>query len=113
MEDAMTTLKELEAQLLSLMPSEQAAIIQLLSNNLANTWEGIRKTPDVMGGDACIRETRIPVWLLVSYRRLGLSEAKLLENHPDLSATDLANAWAYAAAYPDEIEIAIRKQDEA
>jgi uncharacterized protein (DUF433 family) len=109
----MTTLKELEAQLLSLAPSEQAAIIQLLSNNLANTWEGIRKTPDVMGGDACIRETRIPVWLLVSYRRLGLSETKLLENHPDLSATDLANAWAYAAAYSDEIEIAIRKQDEA
>jgi len=109
----MTTLKELEAQLLSLAPSEQAAIIQLLSNNLANTWEGIRKTPNVMGGDACIRETRIPVWLLVSCRRLGLSEAKLLENYPGLSATDLANAWAYAAAYPDEIEITIRRQDEA
>jgi uncharacterized protein (DUF433 family) len=109
----MTTLKELEAQLLSLKPSEQAAIIQLLSNKLANTWEGIRKTPNVMGGDACIRETRIPVWLLVSYRRLGLSEAKLLENYPDLSATDLANAWNYAETYPDEIELAIQQQDEA
>jgi len=109
----MTTLKQLEAQLLLLKPSEQAAIIQLLSNNLANTWEGIGKTPNVMGGDACIRDTRIPVWLLISYRRLGLSEAKLLENYPDLSATDLANAWAYAAIYPSEIEIAIRKQDEA
>jgi uncharacterized protein (DUF433 family) len=109
----MTTPKQLEAQVLSLQPSEQAAIIQLLSNNLANNWIGIRKTPDVMGGDACIRNTRIPVWLLVSYRRLGLSEAKLLENYPDLSATDLANAWVYAETYPDEIELAIRKQDEA
>jgi uncharacterized protein (DUF433 family) len=79
----------------------------------ANTWAGIRKTPNVMGGDACIRETRIPVWLLVSYRRLGLSEAKLLENYPDLSATDLANAWNYAETYPDEIELAIQQQDEA
>jgi uncharacterized protein (DUF433 family) len=109
----MTIPKQLEAQLLSLKPSEQAAIIQLLSNNLANNWTGICKTPDVMGGDACIRDTRIPVWLLVSYRRLGLSEAKLLENYPDLSATDLANAWSYAENYPDEIELAIRKQDEA
>jgi uncharacterized protein (DUF433 family) len=109
----MTILKELETQLLALQPAEQAAIIQLLSNNLANTWAGIRKTPDVMGGEACIRNTRIPVWLLVSYRRLGLSEAKLLDNYPDLTATDLSNAWAYAETYPDEIAIALRKQDEA
>ena len=68
----MSKLKELETQLLSLKPSEQASIIQLLSNNLANTWEGIRKTPNVMGGEACIRETRIPIWLLVSYRNMGL-----------------------------------------
>ena len=40
----MSKLKELETQLLSLKPSEQASIIRLLSNNLANTWEGIRKT---------------------------------------------------------------------
>ncbi len=109
----MTTLKNLEAQLLALSPSEQAAVIQLLSNKLANTWVGIRKTFDVMGGEACIRDTRIPVWLMVSYQRLGLSEAKLLENYPTLSATDLANAWAYAEAYPEEIEMAIRRQDEA
>ena len=108
----MSTLQELETQLLSLKPSEQASIIQLLSNNLANTWEGIRKTPNVMGGEACIRETRIPVWLMVSYRNMGLSEAKILENHPDLSATDLVNSWAYESAFPDEISIAIRKQEE-
>jgi uncharacterized protein (DUF433 family) len=113
MEDKMSDLKALEAQLLSLKPSEQASIIQLLSKNLANTWQGIRKTPNVMGGEACIRDTRIPVWLLVNYRNMGLSEAKLLENYPDLSATDLANAWAYAETFPDEIAIAIRRQDEA
>ena len=108
----MSKLKELETQLLSLKPSEQASIIQLLSNNLANTWEGIRKTPNVMGGEACIRETRIPVWLVVSYRNMGLSEAKILENYPDLSAIDLVNSWAYESAFPDEISIAIRKQEE-
>jgi uncharacterized protein (DUF433 family) len=107
------TLTELKAQLLSLTPAQKAEIIQLLSQNLANTWQGINKTPGVMGGDACIKQTRIPVWLIVSYRRLGLSEAKILDNYPTLSAADLANAWTYAEAYPDEIEAAIQKHEEA
>jgi hypothetical protein len=29
-----------------------------------------------------------------------------------LSATDIANAWAYAEAFPDEIETEIRKNEE-
>lgn len=78
----------------------------------ANTWQGINKTPGVMGGDACIRETRIPVWLLVSYQRSGLSEAKILDNYPSLSAVDLANAWSYAQTYANEIEAAIAKHNE-
>jgi len=34
----------------------------------------IRSTPDVMGGDVCIRETRIPVWLIVRYKQSGYSD---------------------------------------
>jgi uncharacterized protein (DUF433 family) len=70
-------------------------------------WSGIQKTPSVMGGKACIRQTRIPVWLLVSYRRQGATDAHILEGHPHLSAADLVNAFSYAEAYPDEIETAI------
>jgi len=29
------------------------------------------KKPDRCGGDACIRDHRIPVWALVNYRRLA------------------------------------------
>lgn len=108
----MTLKKELEAQLLSLSPEEKAKAIQILAHSL-NVWHGIEKTPGVMGGDACIVRTRIPIWLLVSYRRLGTSDAELLDNYPTLSATDLANAWAYAEANADEIETAIREQQEA
>jgi hypothetical protein len=49
----------------------------------------------------------------LSYRRMGLSEAKLLENYPDLTATDLANAWSYSEAQSVEIHRAIAQQDEA
>ena len=50
---------------------------------------------------------------MVSYRRQSATDAHILEGHPDLSAADLVNAFSYAEAYPDEIERAIREQEEA
>jgi uncharacterized protein (DUF433 family) len=97
------TIKKLEAQLLTLTSTEKAQIIQLLTQNLVNTWQGISKTPGVCDGDACIRNSRIPVWVLESFRRLGMKESRLLDNYATLTATDLANAWAYVAAFPDKI----------
>lgn len=107
------TLKELQSQLLALSPEERAETMQILAASLSNRWIGIEKTPGVMGGDACIRQTRIPVWLLVSLRRQGASEAYLLEDYPTLTATDLVNAWHYAAAFASEIEAAIARQEAA
>ena len=106
------TTQELQAQLLSLSSIERSNLIQFLTHSLEAPWQGICKTPGVMGGEACVRDTRIPVWLLVSYTRLGLSEAKLLDNYPTLTAKDLVNAWSYASAYADEIDRAIAQQDE-
>src|SRR5262249_31053993 len=37
------------------------------------------KTPNVCGGGACIRNTRITVHGLVHYRQLGLSDERILE----------------------------------
>lgn len=107
------TLKELETQLLALTLIEKAEAIQILIQTLSNGSQGITKTSGVMGGDACIANTRLPVWLFVSLRRQGTSDAELLDFYPHLSAADLVNVWAYADAHPDEIEIALREQDEA
>jgi uncharacterized protein (DUF433 family) len=106
------TLKELEPQLLALSDDEKAQVVQLLSQGKITPWRGIEKTPDVCGGSACIARTRITVWGLVEARRLGYSEAELLTSYRLLSATDIANAWAYAEAFPDEIETEIRENDE-
>lgn len=106
------TLKKLEPKLLALTPAEKAQAIQLLAQSLSNTWQGIEKTPGVCGGEACIAKTRIPVWILVNARRLCITEAELLYDYPTISAADLTNAWAYAKAFPEEIEIAIRQNEE-
>ena len=45
-----------------------------ITNVAVSSW--IQKTPDVIGGDACIRNTRIAVWMLVDARNLGMSGRK-------------------------------------
>jgi uncharacterized protein (DUF433 family) len=107
------TIQELETQVLSLNLADKAKLISLLTQNLTNGSLGIKKTLGVCGGDACIGNTRIPVWVLVGYRRLGSSDAELLKCYPHLTAADLVNAWAYADAYPEEIETAIRENEAA
>jgi uncharacterized protein (DUF433 family) len=107
------TIQELQTQLLALTTDEKSNFIQLLKNSLETPWQGISKTHGVMGGKACIRDTRIPVWLLVSYRRMGLTEAQLLDNYPSLTAIDLVNSWSYNSANSEEIDRAIVQQEEA
>ena len=106
------TLKELQPQLLTLTSVEKAQVIQFLLQNITDSWQGIEKTTGVCGGDACIRNTRIPLWLLVSYCQQGASDAKILDAYPSLTAIDLANAWTYAEAHPEELELAIRRNEE-
>lgn len=77
--------------------------------NTTASW--ISKKPDRCGGDACIRETRIPVWVLVGYHRLGMSDAAILESYPSLGPADLEAAWEYAAANEEEIDTAIRENE--
>jgi uncharacterized protein (DUF433 family) len=73
----------------------------------------IQSTPAVMGGDACIRDTRIPVWLLVEYKRQGMTDSELLQSYPSLNAADLIAAWDYFAANSQEIERQMQEHEEA
>lgn len=71
----------------------------------------IEKNPSVCGGSACIGGTRITVWGLVAYQRLGWSDAKLLEAYPQLTQVHLGAAWLYAAYHEDEIEREIKENE--
>jgi uncharacterized protein (DUF433 family) len=107
------TLQELEHQIHQLSPVEKVQVLQTLFHDLTGPWPGIEKNSSVMGGDACLVRTRIPVWMLEGYRRLGWTEAEILDNYPTLSAADLVQAWGYVAAHPEEIEQALQVHAEA
>lgn len=106
------TLQNLEPQLLALTLKEKVQAMPILAHSLGNPWRGIEKTLGVCGGDAYIAFTRIPVWVLVNARNLGISDTKLLQDYPTLSATDLENAWFYAMVFSEEIATAIRENEE-
>jgi uncharacterized protein (DUF433 family) len=72
----------------------------------------ITRTPGVSGGDACVRDTRIPVWTLVQLQKQGRAEADLLNDFPSLTVTDLDAVWAYYRAHPAEIDTAIAAQED-
>lgn len=107
------TIHDIERQLEQLSRDEKALVFQRLALDLVQSWPGVEKTPDVQGGDACIVRTRIPVWTLEAYRRLGWDDERLLANFSTLRQADLVYAWLYAEANQAEIEAAICKQEPA
>jgi uncharacterized protein (DUF433 family) len=99
-------------QLLShLTQAEKAQVLQWIVQDLGNAFPGIERNTGVLGGEACVVRTRIPVWVLEQARQLGTSEADLLRAYPSLNAADLANAWAYVHSHQAEIERAIAEND--
>jgi uncharacterized protein (DUF433 family) len=75
------------------------------------TASWVSKKPDRCGGDACVRDSRITVWGLAAYRRLGMSDDRILESVVGLTPSDLDAAWDYVASHEDEIEQAIRENE--
>lgn len=72
----------------------------------------ISRRPDVCGGVARIKGTRITVWGLEEARRLEGSDDILLEDFPSLTRADLDAAWEYVAAHQDEINQLIALNNE-
>ena len=74
----------------------------------------IQKRQAVCGGDACIRDTRMPVWSIIRARQLGISDIDLQTHFvTTLTADDVQTALDYYADNAEEIETDIRLNEEA
>ena len=115
----MLTLDQLISEATVLTDTDKAILIDKITDSMTGeidrnqTQHIIEKTPGVVGGDACIRNSRIPVWELVEYRHLGASSSKILEAYPQLTELDLQAAWDYHHRFPDEIALAIAANESA
>ncbi len=76
-----------------------------------SSW--IEKNPGVCGGDACVRGMRIPVWGLVQSLNLGTPDAEILRALPSLTLDDLRVARRYYEQHQQEIDAAIRRNEDS
>jgi uncharacterized protein (DUF433 family) len=83
---------------------------KMATDTTRKSW--VQKRAEVCGGDACLLDTRITVWGLVQGRKLGASEASLLQNIVGLTPDDLEAAWDYYRRNATEIDEAIRLNEE-
>ena len=100
----MNVLEKAKALVEEMTAAEKAQLAHWVVDKLSGAFPGIEKTPGVVGGDACIRKTRIPVWSLVNSKRVGLTDEDLLEEYPTLTQADLNNAWNYYRKNKEEID---------
>ena len=79
---------------------------------MVQTTYQIQKTQGICGGNARIRDTRIPVWVLVSFRQQGAPSEELLRNYPGLTQQDLELAWLYYQEHCEEIDRIIAEDND-
>jgi len=110
---SMVPIEQIRSFISTLSEAEKTDLLRVVTQELVNGFPGVESTPGICGGDACIVRTRIPVWALEQWRRLGKEEAEILQMYPTLRPEDLLHAWAYADAYHDEIDGQIRRNEDA
>jgi uncharacterized protein (DUF433 family) len=86
---------------------------QAVSTDRPVTTSWIQKSPGVCGGEPSVRNTRHTVAGLVEWKNQGVTDARILEHHPDLTQTDLEAAWAYYDAHREEIEQILKEDAQA
>ena len=84
-----------------------------MSPEKTETKSWIQTSPGVCAGEPCIRTTRHTVAGLVEWKTQGITDARILKHHPDLTLADLAAAWDYYATHHKAIEQAIKEAAEA
>ena len=109
----MSAIIEAERLLPNLTRGEKAQLLRWVARDLADAFPSVESVPGVCGGEPCVVRSRLLVWLLEQARRLGTSEAELLQAYPTLHAQDLANAWGYVRAHFEEIDRQISANETA
>ncbi|WP_072620830.1 DUF433 domain-containing protein [Spirulina major] len=99
-----------------------AGAVASLSPDDYNTFQtsfirqAIQKTPGVCGGHARIRNTRIPVWTIISLQKQGADAQEILTNFPSLTPFDILITQSYYDQNQTEIDdllVAYHHDDES
>lgn len=70
--------------------------------------ERITHDPQILGGQAAIRGTRVPVATIVRCVASGMSVSEIIDAYPELTPEDIKGALEYAAQLAEERVLPLR-----
>mgnify|MGYP000845591459 CR=1 FL=1 len=74
---------------------------------MLNPLERISIDPNVCHGQACVKGTRIMVWLILQYLANGDTVEDILESYPSLNREDIQACLSYGAEATRECVVPI------
>lgn len=72
----------------------------------------ISKRKGVCGGRSVIDRTRIPVWSIIKWYKLGMSVEDIIREFPHLTPSQIHDAFSYYYDNQDEIEKDIMENED-
>ena len=69
----------------------------IIGRAMAVGMDRITIEPGKRGGKPCIRGLRITVWDILGWLGSGMTEAQILQEHPDLEKDDFPAVYQFAA----------------
>jgi len=72
----------------------------------------IMQQEGICGGGSIINGTRIPVWSIIKWYKLGLSVEDIIREFPQLAPSEIHDAFSYYYDNLDEIEQDISVNDD-
>ena len=97
----MTLLQEAEQLLAAMSRAEKAQLLQWVVQDLGDAFPGVESIPGVCGGDPCIVRTRLPVWVLEQYRRLGASDVRFVTGVSSAARCRSSEGMGHVRAHGD------------
>jgi uncharacterized protein (DUF433 family) len=104
-----TSFEQAQSAVAALPRRDRARLFMWMAADTTDQLPGIEFDPRICDGSARIAGTRITVWSLESWRRLGAPDEEILRNYPTLQASDLLNAWQYVDRHRQEIDREIQE----
>ena len=102
-----TTITEENCEQLTTFSGFSPLYSESVFSDIESIYPGIEKTPNVCWGKARIKDTRIPVWVLICLEKMGMSSKDIIDAYPTITRNDLANAKNYYNSNLYEIDLQI------
>jgi len=94
------------------LPSEKEGMKMDVSIKAERKYPYVETKAEVCGGSPVIEGTRIPIWSIIKWYKLGLSIEEIIREFPELTPSQVYDAFSYYYDHQEEIEKEISENED-